>query len=389
LGEIAWNHDNFQLATQLSCRIAQISLKHGPNKYSALGFAALGLGLRQDDHMDESIRAGHIALTLSARRLSTLSDAMAESMVYYFIDHWSTPYSTCRAALEDSYRRIQGTGDVSHSVFCGHILISLGRLSGEPLSQLNVMCHELVDEVKRHNAEYLILRVLPGYQFQLNMMGEARDTLVLSGDAMTEETFVAKCAELHVVCPVIVFHVQKMKLAYYFCKYDKANESKKEVYKYLDVKQCGPQAMLPTAIWFGGLIAVEMYNLTSHKKHLQDAKKELLKLQKWKKAGCQNAIHMAFLWKLKLQQPVSCQPHEICSDMPSRQQMRSTMHKTAPWPMNELLFTVLLLVTLRQRANTWWKQHGCTTDGKRRRRYCRSKGSIRICFTTKIQRFHH
>ena len=74
--------------------------------------------------------------------------------------------------------------------------------------------------------------------------------------------------------PLDVFYFHKMKLAYYFGSFVKANEYKQLFDRNASRIWC-LRANVPDAVWFGGLIAAEMYKSSSSKAFLHDAKKDL------------------------------------------------------------------------------------------------------------------
>ena len=298
LAEIAWTSEQMPLGIELQCRIVQLSLKYGPCQYSALGFAALGIGFHLKDYIEDSYRAGQLALALLDTQPTT-SDGMVESLVYYFIDHWHQPFNAGLNSLKDAYQCSLDRRSLSSAMFSAFVQLSLRQLSGEPLKNLNLHYQDMVDKMIRYSETHTLMKILPEYQFQLNMSGENRDPLVLSGGVMTEENFLADCAEMKSQWSLKMFHLQKMKLAYYFGNYEKARESMKHVDTY-DSKQFYPRATLTVAVFFGGLVGVEMYKTTLRKKYLQEAKKGLMKLQKWKKAGCTNVNHTALLLEAEI-----------------------------------------------------------------------------------------
>mmetsp|Transcript_17484 Transcript_17484/g.29040 ORF Transcript_17484/g.29040 Transcript_17484/m.29040 type:complete len:1027 (-) Transcript_17484:536-3616(-) len=295
LADISWSSGQATVAIQFMCRIVHLSLKHGRSEYSAIGFAGLGTGLCLCEHFDDAQRCGELALRLSKIH----PDALAEGLVYYFVDHWRHPFSNGLSHLEDISQIALQNGRVSNAMFASQCHLSLSLVSGQPLLYLGDLYEEKIDQLSRFSETMTLLEALPAYQFLLNMTGAVRDVLVLSGDAMTEESFVAQCTELKAESPVMMMEYEKMKLAYYFGNYEKAYESRQQVYKFDGKKVC-PRASKTSTIFFGGLTAVEMYKSTLRKKFLQEAKKDLAKLQKWKKSGCVNAHHTMLLLEAEI-----------------------------------------------------------------------------------------
>ncbi|KAI2506144.1 histidine kinase [Fragilaria crotonensis] len=220
LGEMAWIDDDWDLALQFLCRIAQISLKYGPSQYSALGFAALGVGLRLSDYLEESDLAGPLALALD-ERFESPSAVLTGAVVYNFIDHWNHPYGADVDWLKSAYWTARTKGNLDTAIFSASLELSLRHLSGEPLGDLNLKFEAIVKDATMYGERLSLMKILPEYQFQLNMTGTARDVEVLSGSAMKEESYFAECAELNL--PLDVFYFQKMKLAFYFGSFVKAN----------------------------------------------------------------------------------------------------------------------------------------------------------------------
>jgi predicted ATPase len=296
LGEMAWINGDIQLAMQLHCRIVNITFKYGPCEFSAQGFAALGVFFRLNDYFEDAKKSSQLAHAL-IEKFPTANSAMTKALMAYHVDHWSQPY---RAALEvdmSFYKRAAGHNLVSIDLFSRYVQLSLSLLRGDKLSPLSEKYGELIEEGRRYGESFTVMRLQPEYQFVLNLTGESRNVLVMSGTSMTEETYLAECFEMNVDSSI--FNYQKMRLSYYFNQYEKAHEAKLAYDKY-DSKYQQTRATVPSAVWFGGLIGVEMYKATMKKKHLNDAKKDLLKLQKWKKVGCLNSNHMALLLEAEI-----------------------------------------------------------------------------------------
>lgn len=295
LSKIALISCNYPLALQLQCRIVQIALKYGPSQFSALGFAALAFGLRVNDNVDDAHKCGQLALELSQK----FPDAMAESMVYYFVSHWKQPFSNGLADLEDSHKESLDCGSMGGSMFAAAFHASLSLSSGAGLRALSLLYKDLKEKMAGFSETHTLMKILPEYQFVLNMTGGGRDVVVLTGEAMTEDDFVADCNEMNFSVAILILNVQKMKLAYYFGNYEKGYELRQLIAKQ-EPKQFTPRATTTVVTALGGLLAAEMYKSSMRKKYLAEAKKELVKLQKWRKVGCGNAKHYAYLLEAEI-----------------------------------------------------------------------------------------
>ena len=296
LGEMAWSNDDPSGGIQMLSRVALISLKFGPNQYSALAFAAIGVSFRLHNFLDESIRAGRLALALDERFPSS-STALTGALVHKFIDHWHRPYGTGVQLLSRAYADSQNRGCTDNAFFSATVELTLRQLCGESLADLNMKCSVIVRDATMYGQTDLILKILPQYQFQLNLTGAVRVVHVLSGSGMQEESYLAMCTEInHHLCD---FYFQKMMLAYFFGSYVKANEYKHHFLQHAAKYWC-VQATVPVAMWFGGLIAVEMYKSTSNKAFLRDAKKDLKQMQKWVKSGFANVMHRMLLLEAEI-----------------------------------------------------------------------------------------
>ncbi|KAI2506142.1 histidine kinase [Fragilaria crotonensis] len=296
LGEMSWMNNDCDVALQCLCRVAQISLKYGVSQYSALGFAGLGVGLRLSDYLDESELAGQLALALE-ERFDCSSGVLTGAVVYNFIDHWHRPYGAGVEWLKSAYWTARTRGNPETAIFSASFELTLRHLSGESLLDLNEQCDAIVKDATMYGKRISFMKILPAYQFQLNMTGTVRDVEVLSGAAMKEESYSAECA--HMNLPLDVFYFQKMKLAYYFGSVAKANEYKQH-FLQCAVGRWHLRASVPSAVWFGALIAIEMYKSTSKKTFLQDAKKDLQRMRKWEKRGCTNVKHMVLLLEAEI-----------------------------------------------------------------------------------------
>ncbi|KAI2506143.1 Kinase-like [Fragilaria crotonensis] len=332
LGEMAWMNNDVDVALQFLCRLAQISLKYGVSQYSALGFAVLAVGLRLSDYLDESEIAGQLALALE-ERFQSPSAVLTGSVVYNFIDHWLHPYSAGVEWLKTAYWTARTRAYPETAIFSSTVELSLRHLSGESLLDLNEQCDAMVRDATMYCERISLMKILPAYQFQLNMTGTARDVEVLSGSAMKEESYLAECAELNL--PLDVFYFQKMKLAYYFGSFVKANEYKEHFLQYA-VGRWHLRANLPTAVLFGALIALEMYKSTSKKAFLKMPRKICKECESGRSAAAQMSNIWCCCWKPKLLQQLVLHLHCHCLRKQSNLPPLLITYKIERWQMNEL-----------------------------------------------------
>ncbi|KAI2494395.1 histidine kinase [Fragilaria crotonensis] len=157
LGEMAWIVDDWDLALQFLCRVAQLSLQDGPSQYSALGFAALGVGLRLSDYLDESDIAGVLALALESE-FPCPSAVLTGAVVYNFIDHWRHSYDAGVGRLKRSYWTARSSAILDTAIFSATFELSLRLLSGESLTDLNLMCDAIVKDATMYGERLSIIK---------------------------------------------------------------------------------------------------------------------------------------------------------------------------------------------------------------------------------------
>jgi hypothetical protein len=144
------------------------------------------------------------------------------------------------------------------------------------------------------------MQLIPQWQFALNVAGESKNPVRLSGAAMhSEEQFIAKCVAANNLEALQAIYSAKMSLGYYFGDLKAAYIASQTLLKVDNKKYC-PSVPRASLILFVGLVEFEMHRQTKRKQHLQNAVKCISKLQKWHKNGDPNVHHLELILQAEL-----------------------------------------------------------------------------------------
>ena len=301
---LTWFSNRADLMVHLQMRLVHITLKYGASSHSSFGFASLGMIFGANGYFTEAYRAGVVAINMAEKFHPQNCDAMTSSLVHTMLNHWQRPYKESIAPLLRAHQSAIASGDIEGAVLTANFYIISLRVSGENLDKINADTQRFAElmhdyDTTHVSVRFVLLLLKPFWQWNLNLAGEAKNPLKLTGKAMNEDDFAADCIDANNVRAMEAVYTAKMNLGYYFGDIKVAYEASQNLEKIDHSKTC------PTLNWasrflFCGLIEFEMYRQTKNKKHLQNATKCISKLQKWQKSGTPNVEHAILLLKAEM-----------------------------------------------------------------------------------------
>ena len=301
---LTWFSNRADLLVHLQMRLVHITLKYGASSHSSFGFASLGMIFGANGNYSEAYRAGVVASKMAQTFHPQGCDAMTSSLIHTMLNHWQRPYKESIAPLLRAHQSAVASGDIEGTVLTANFYIIALRVSGENLDKINADTQHFAELMHDYDAthvsvRFMLLLLKPLWQWNLNLAGEAKNPLKLTGKAMNEEDFAADCLDANNVRAMEAVYTAKMNLGYYFGDIKVAYEASQSLEKIDHSKTC-PSLNWSSRFLFCGLIDFEMYRQTKNKKHLQNAIKCISKLQKWQKSGNPNVEHAILMLKAEM-----------------------------------------------------------------------------------------
>jgi predicted ATPase len=305
LAMLAWFTDQTELFVHIQMRIFQITLKHGASPHSSFGLACLGMIFGSNGNVADAYKVGVIATSMSQKFHSSGCDGMTTAIVHTMLNHFRQPLKVSIEPVMKSYQSAIASGDIEGAAYAANAYIHILRASGTRLDIINAEAARFAELMKDYNMTQLsidqaLTLLIPQWQFALNLAGESKNPVKLSGAAMhSEEQFIAECVDANNVKALLAIYSAKMSLGYYFGDIKAAYTASQNLLK-VDKKKYCPCVPRASRILFLGLVEFEMHRQTKRKQHLQSAVRCISKLQEWHKNGDPNVRHLELILQAEL-----------------------------------------------------------------------------------------
>ena len=165
--------------------------------------------------------------------------------------------------------------------------ICAALVAGKSLKALAVDCQTYYEQMKALSQDYIYTQSLPFWQFVLNLLGDAKDPLLMTGSAMNEDDFLG----MKNTCPWGYYHylILKSVLCNIFKDYETAAKLAIERGMSYEKKNGSPLAMLDTL--HQGISFYAMARKTRKRRYVRKAKKIKSIVSTWVDKGNVNVRH--------------------------------------------------------------------------------------------------
>jgi len=223
--------------------------------------------------LEDSVRFGKLALAMRDRVNHQESAARTTTIAYSMILHLKTsfrdlvgPFSQAfEAGLSIGNRGIAMLAAAMHSATLFNTGMNLERISND--------MDALQSRVHSHGnpTDALTSMLLPYWQASLNLMGASAHPIILSGEAMQEETVVNEARETKNMLLLNLLFAAKIQVACYYGYWDIARGLYKE--REMEATKFIKMNMVSFVLEFlGGLICFELHRKTGKRKYLKEGK---------------------------------------------------------------------------------------------------------------------
>ncbi len=274
-------------------RMVHLSLKYGNTAVSSFGFSTYGvilcgvLGSMKSGY--EFAKLGLILLDkLNAKEWKT----QIYTPIYCLIINWNEHIDETLKPLQESYHIGMETGAiefacVNTNIYCIHAFLSGKRLEG--VEKESKAYSQNFDRFKQEtNFNYNeVYR-----QGMLNLLGESKDPLILTGGAFDEEKMIAQNQERNDKTGQFFIHFNKLILCYIFQDFKNALYHSEEARKLLEAVLA--KFEIPNHHFYEALTMLELYPTVKGKekrKFMRRVNKTLRQMKKWAKDAPENFKH--------------------------------------------------------------------------------------------------
>lgn len=281
----------------ITCKMVQMSIEYGNSPMSAVAYASYGLiqcGVLKN--IELGYRAGKMAVSLMEIKKIDNYKAMILEIYTYCIQHWKEHLKDTLPLILKGYEAGMTNGDFQFGGYCLNEYV-------KNAIHLGVNLKELEKEILNHN--YVLEKIKASLtlnynkiftQVLMNLKGEVKDPVYLSGKVCDRQDMENKCVEIGDITGLFFLYMFESMLLYYFGKYEKALSKLDKVEEYMK----GAVGMVDIAIFyqFHSLTLLKVYEQSTWAEKediIIKVEKNQEKLEFWSKHAPMNFLHKYYL----------------------------------------------------------------------------------------------
>ncbi|KAI2494922.1 histidine kinase [Fragilaria crotonensis] len=268
----------------LSLRMMSVSLTYGVCEESCVGFASYGVLLSNRGDHDGAIRYGRLALRLVNRFGAKHVEPYVVFIAHAFLLHYEQPLLECRGALRlQTYPKTLGLGDLDTAFHQGSLLVAAAVLSDSSLSSVEKEIAHYCKLMKHFRREAPFNLSVSSWQRTQNLMGLAKDPIILTGAVMKEETIVSQLKRDSHGTALAVLYLSKIGLALLFESWTTVATLIPNVEK--SIRSLKGHLSQYSCYFYLAASSCALYRVTHHRNHRRSASRATKQLRKWKDDG--------------------------------------------------------------------------------------------------------
>ena len=276
--------NNFVL---VGLRMMRLSCQHGMSEMTPFGVANFAMVCSVLGMHERAVRYGRLALKMVDILNCEKTKARTIALLNHFVLHWRQPLPIGIDEFQKAYSLGMETGDIHFAFAAALGYIAFLFYSCESISHVVIEATEVIKMLRDFNHGPANAVVQPAAQFCANLMGQADDPLILTGEHMNEEQ-IMKDLELYQNAILSQFlNVMRMQLALYFENTD-------------GIRRWLPKVDIATVAYQGNFLQYTMramcglcYNILYRQKknrRYRARTRTITKvLKRWTEEGCMNA----------------------------------------------------------------------------------------------------
>ena len=175
-------------------------------------------------------------------------------------------------------------GDAESAMWNVSMYICSSIVAGKSLNALAVDCATYLEQMRTLKQDEIYYCSLPFYQFVLNMMGDSKDPLLLTGSAMSEQDYLIKIEQMTQMCQ-LHYQIFKSFLCTFFGDWETGAKLALKRGDSYEKKFAAPLVMLD--FLHQGIALYTMARKTRKRNYYRKAKKVSSTISFWVKKVCQ------------------------------------------------------------------------------------------------------
>ena len=231
----------------------KLNLKYGVHKYSIACFAQIGVLVSV---MFGDAKEGYRLGTMSSGLMERLRihDTMTFVIVHKYVNPWYVPLTDSLEPLLQAYHTGMKQGNVEMAFVSFNMYLCHGFMSGLSLGPLLDDAKSHFDTIEEFGIESVLAPLRALRQAVLNLAGETKNPLILTGPAMDEEIFLSSSSNNSFA--LYHFYMWKMMVCFYYGDMRGADENRQQTWKLR--KPAIAFCEVSTSLYFSALIPLAM-----------------------------------------------------------------------------------------------------------------------------------
>jgi len=285
----------------VSCRLIQLTIRHGLCKESAYGFSMYGLicsGFLGE--YAEAYRVGKIGMAILEKFNSPdVLLARVYAVNYGLVNVWTEPLQSTLPQLLVGHNAGLRAGVPEFACANMHMYLVSAFHSGQPLQELAKDAAGLIKECEQYEQEQMTAIVTPIWQCVLNLIGDAlqEDPTRLNGQAMQEDEFLRNQLERENRTAVCCIYYARLVLAYMFGRYNQAADVYNKCLEADLEKNLMAKFENCICTFYGGLTALALQRTDPDPKWSAIVENAISKMETWARSSKWNCEHKLELLK--------------------------------------------------------------------------------------------
>lgn len=165
----------------------RFSLENGISEYTPYSFASFAVILANAGEIREAFRYEELALQMM-NSVSEQSKAEILLVLHSFLYHWKNPLRGSLDPLVQCYEMAMDSGSIDVALSSADAYAVVYTCAGLPLSHVASDMRRFKQQTVDYRLDTVQAVMASSLQFIMNLMGESRDPIVLTGEAMNQVT---------------------------------------------------------------------------------------------------------------------------------------------------------------------------------------------------------
>lgn len=277
-------------------RLLELSVEHGTSPVTSVAYVSYAMILCSMMDMEDAYRFGSLAFRLIDKADPATIPGMTV-WFHVFMSHWRRPLRETLDDLLNGFEVGMDAGEIHYGMFSAGSYCSTYLASGLPLKPVTQDLRKFLRLMKDYKQHSTYLIHVPLLQYALNLMGEAEDPLVLTGEAMNQNDFLLAAKKETDQIAIRTLNHRLLALAMLFGQDLERTEE-------LFVATTKGELEIKTSIiqldvsFLGALLYMDLAQATGKNKlYSRKARQQMREIEKWVKKGNVNCLDLLQLLK--------------------------------------------------------------------------------------------